>query len=53
MDLNKFAQEIAETEGKKIQVNIGQIKEILHITLEKLYEKSTKVDLRSIIEEME
>lgn len=31
MNLNKLAKEIAEKEGRKIQVNIGQIKEIFNI----------------------
>lgn len=33
VNLNYVAEKIAEIEGKKIQVNIGQIKEILKITL--------------------
>ncbi|MEM2174143.1 MAG: hypothetical protein QXI58_00760 [Candidatus Micrarchaeia archaeon] len=31
MNLKKFAQEIAKKEGKKKQINIGQIKEVLNI----------------------
>ena len=33
INLNDFAVEIAKYEGKKEQVNIAQIKEVLHITL--------------------
>ena len=36
VNLNEFAQKIAEQEGKKSQVNIAQIKEILRITLSEL-----------------
>lgn len=36
MNLNWLAREIALKEGGKKQVNIGQIKEILKITIEEL-----------------
>lgn len=36
VNLNEFAQKIAEREGKKSQVNIAQIKEILKIILSEL-----------------
>lgn len=36
VNLNEFAQKIAEQEGKKSQVNIAQIKEILRIVLVEL-----------------
>jgi hypothetical protein len=29
MNINKLAVEVAEVEGKKVQVNIAQIKEVL------------------------
>lgn len=32
MNINKFAELVAKKEGKKVQVNIAQIKEILAIT---------------------
>lgn len=38
VNLNEFAQKIAEQEGKKSQVNIAQIKEILRIILIELAE---------------
>jgi len=38
VNLNEFAQKIAEREGKKSQVNIAQIKEILRIVLIELAE---------------
>lgn len=31
MNLNELAQEITVREGKKIQVNVAQIKEIIHV----------------------
>lgn len=31
MNLNELAKEIAKREGKKVQVNIAQIKEILRV----------------------
>ena len=33
MDLNKLAKQIAAQEGKRVPVNIAQIKEVLRITL--------------------
>jgi len=36
IDLNEFAKEITLVEGKKESVNIGQVKEVLSITLTKL-----------------
>jgi len=36
INLNEFAQKIAEKEGKKVQVNIAQIKEVLRATLVEL-----------------
>ncbi len=36
INLNNFAIQIAKKEGKKKQVNIAQIKEILKITLQLL-----------------
>jgi hypothetical protein len=33
MNLNDLALEVTHAEGKKVQVNIGQIKEILRIIL--------------------
>jgi hypothetical protein len=36
VDLNEFAKEITLLEGKKESVNMGQVKEILSITLKKL-----------------
>ena len=31
MTVNEFARRVAQKEGKKIQVNIGQIKELLKV----------------------
>ncbi len=36
MNLNDLAKEICKREGKKVQVNIAQVKEILKITLKLL-----------------
>jgi hypothetical protein len=36
INMNKLAVAISEIEGKKLEVNIAQIKEILKITLESL-----------------
>ena len=36
VDLNEFAKEVTLAEGKKESVNMGQVKEILTITLTKL-----------------
>ncbi len=38
MNLNDLAKEICKREGKKVRVNIGQIKEILRITIDILNE---------------
>jgi len=38
VNLEWFAEEIAKREGKKVEVNIAQIKEILKITLGILHE---------------
>ena len=39
VNLNKLAKDIAMVEGKKVQVNIAQIKEIMKATLLLLAEK--------------
>ncbi len=39
MNLNQVAKEICLREGKKIQVNIAQVKEVLKITLQILKEQ--------------
>lgn len=36
VDLNEFAREVTLMEGKKESVNMGQVKEVLSITLTKL-----------------
>lgn len=36
MDLNKLAERIVEKEGKKINLSIAQVKEVLSITLDEL-----------------
>jgi hypothetical protein len=36
VNLNEFAKEITLLEGKKESVNMGQVKEVLSITLTKL-----------------
>jgi hypothetical protein len=38
IDLNKWAQDIANREGKKINLNITQIKELINLLLDKLAE---------------
>lgn len=40
MNLNQLAKEIAKREGKKVQVNIAQIKEILRVMNEILIGES-------------
>jgi len=40
IDLNKLAKEITVKEGKKISLPIGQVKEVLRISLLKLKEYS-------------
>jgi len=37
---NRLAEQIAADEGKKVQVNIAQIKEVLRITLDLLSRRS-------------
>ena len=32
MNINEFAKEITKIEGKKVEVNIAQIKEVLKVT---------------------
>ena len=36
MNMNKLAKLVADREGKKVSVNIAQIKEVLRITLAEL-----------------
>lgn len=45
LDENWFAKEIAQHEGKLEQVDIGQIKEVLKITLDILAEIRAKGDV--------
>ena len=51
IDLNKFDIEVARREGKKVQVNIGQIKEVRKIVLNLLAEHSNNqvLELMEII----
>jgi len=48
MDLNKFAREVAKIEGKKREVDIAQIKEILKIVLELLAEEPIEETLETL-----
>lgn len=38
INMNKMAKDISEIEGKKVEVNIAQIKEVLSIAMHKLSE---------------
>ena len=51
MNINDFAVIIAEREGKKKQVNIAQIKEILRITKEEL-DYFTGIDIYKVIRKL-
>jgi predicted DNA-binding antitoxin AbrB/MazE fold protein len=40
IDLNQWAQDVANREGKKVNVNIAQIKEVISLFLDKLADAS-------------
>lgn len=48
LDLNKLAREITLKEGKKISLPIGQVKEVVRLTLERLAEEPDKVILGTV-----
>ena len=43
MDLNELAKEICFREGKKVQVNIAQVKEIMRVEREIIREHQNKI----------
>lgn len=45
MDMNEFAKTVTELEGKKVQVNIAQVKEILKIICKLLARKGLNLKL--------
>jgi len=51
MNLNKFAKEITLAEGKKVSLPIGQVKEVLGITL-RLLKKLTIQDLMNVLKKV-
>lgn len=50
VNLNYVAVKIAELEGKKIEINIAQIKEILKNTLGILANEYTDENIRDLLE---
>jgi len=48
MNLNKLAREIAKIEGKKLELSIAQIKEVLKITLIELGKFSNNEIIKTV-----
>lgn len=48
MDLNKFAKEITLSESGKVSLGIGQVKEVLRITLTKLGDYEDKEVIKTV-----
>lgn len=51
MNLNKFARDITLKEGKKINLSIAQVKEVVGITL-RMIKKMTLDEVVSILKEV-
>ncbi len=51
MNLNEVAVEVAKREGKKEQVNIAQIKEVIKHLASIVYEK-TSIDLSALLKKV-
>lgn len=50
INLNKLAEKVAEREGGKVRLPIGQIKEAIRITLEELADNYTMAEAVELLE---